>query len=96
MKKPVNVLAVDIGGNHVKILAMGQPKVRKLPSGPSRLPPKWSRASRSSPRIGGMKVWHSAIPDPFSKTGQLPIRTTWPPGGWVSISKRHLAAPSRC
>src|SRR5215468_11445451 len=34
MKKPVNVLVVDIGGTHVKILATGQKQPREFPSGP--------------------------------------------------------------
>jgi len=34
MKKPANVLVVDIGGTHVKILATGQKEHREFPSGP--------------------------------------------------------------
>jgi polyphosphate glucokinase len=34
MKKPVNVLVVDVGGTHVKILATGQKQPREFPSGP--------------------------------------------------------------
>jgi len=34
----VNVLAVDIGGSSVKILATGQKEPRKLPSGPKLAP----------------------------------------------------------
>ena len=34
MKKPVNVLVVDVGGTHVKILATGQKQHREFPSGP--------------------------------------------------------------
>lgn len=35
MKKPVNVLVVDVGGTHVKILATGQKQHREFPSGPN-------------------------------------------------------------
>src|SRR5215831_17783378 len=34
MKKPVNVLVVDVGGTHVKILATGQKQHREFLSGP--------------------------------------------------------------
>jgi len=34
MKKPLNVLVVDVGGTHVKILATGQKQPREFPSGP--------------------------------------------------------------
>ena len=34
MKKPVNVLVVDVGGTHVKILATGQKEPREFLSGP--------------------------------------------------------------
>jgi len=36
----VNVLAVDVGGTHVKILATGQDEPRKFPSGPKLTPKK--------------------------------------------------------
>ena len=34
----MNVLAIDIGGSHVKILASGEKEARKFPSGPSMTP----------------------------------------------------------
>jgi len=34
MKKPVNVLVVDVGGTHVKVLVTGQKQPREFPSGP--------------------------------------------------------------
>ena len=35
---PVNVLVVDVGGTHVKVLATGQPVERKVVSGPTMTP----------------------------------------------------------
>ncbi len=35
LQKPMNVLAADVGGTHVKILATGQTEPRKFPSGPA-------------------------------------------------------------
>ena len=40
LQKPMNVLAVDVGGTHVKILATGQTEPRKFPSGPALTPNK--------------------------------------------------------
>jgi polyphosphate glucokinase len=34
----MNVLAIDVGGTHVKILASGEHEVRKFPSGPAMTP----------------------------------------------------------
>src|SRR5215468_3930341 len=38
MKKSMNVLVVDVGGTHVKILATGQKQHREFPSGPKLTP----------------------------------------------------------
>jgi polyphosphate glucokinase len=35
---PINVLVVDVGGTHVKVLATGQKEPRKFPSGPKMTP----------------------------------------------------------
>ena len=40
MKKPLEVLVVDIGGTGVKILATGETKRRRFPSGTSMTPRK--------------------------------------------------------
>jgi polyphosphate glucokinase len=40
MKKRINVLVVDIGGTHVKILATGHSELRRFSSGPSLTPRK--------------------------------------------------------
>jgi polyphosphate glucokinase len=40
---PRNVLVVDVGGNHVKVLATGEKEPRKLPSGPTMTPGKMVR-----------------------------------------------------
>ena len=36
----MNVLVIDIGGTHVKILASGEKESRKFPSGPNMTPQK--------------------------------------------------------
>jgi polyphosphate glucokinase len=40
---PRNVLVVDVGGNHIKVLATGEKEPRKLPSGPTMTPRKMVR-----------------------------------------------------
>ena len=37
----MNVLVIDVGGTHVKILATGQDAHREFPSGPSSPPGGW-------------------------------------------------------
>jgi polyphosphate glucokinase len=39
-REPLKILAVDVGGTNLKILANGQSEPRKMPSGP-RLTPAW-------------------------------------------------------
>jgi len=46
MKKPANVLVVDVGGTHVKVLATGQKQPREFPSGPKL---------SASQMVGGIK-----------------------------------------
>ena len=38
MERSLNVLVVDVGGTHVKILATGQKQRREFPSGPKLTP----------------------------------------------------------
>ena len=38
MERSLNVLVVDVGGTHVKILATGQKQPREFPSGPKLTP----------------------------------------------------------
>ena len=51
----MNVLVVDVGGTHVKLLATGQSEPRKFVSGPTLTAARWWTASRSLPRTGNMK-----------------------------------------
>lgn len=49
----MNVLVVDIGGTHVKVLVTGQTEARKSLSGPTMHPGTWWMALINSPAIGG-------------------------------------------
>jgi polyphosphate glucokinase len=42
-KKTKNILVIDIGGTHIKVLATGQGEERKIPSGPNMTPDKMVR-----------------------------------------------------
>jgi polyphosphate glucokinase len=50
----MSVLAIDIGGTHVKILATGQKERREFQSGPKLTPKLMVVESRNSPRTGVM------------------------------------------
>ena len=50
----MNVLVVDVGGTHVKILVSGQNESRKFDSGPKLVPPGRSSASRRLSWTGPM------------------------------------------
>jgi polyphosphate glucokinase len=43
----MNVLAIDIGGTHVKFLVSGEKEARKFPSGLTMSPGRMSRESRN-------------------------------------------------
>ena len=61
----MNVLVVDVGGTHVKILATGQKRAAEVRlRADADAPSRWSPASRSSPGTGSMTWCRSAIPGP--------------------------------
>ncbi len=47
-RKPASVLAIDVGGTHVKVLATGQRTPVKIPSGPDMTPRKMVTAVRKA------------------------------------------------
>ena len=59
----MNVLVVDVGGTHVKILATGQKESSGISiRAPTLTPKQMVAASRSSPRTGSMTRYRLAIP----------------------------------
>ena len=91
----MNVLVIDVGGTHVKILATGQtePSIISIRADADR-PGGWSPRSRSSPTAGSTTWCRSAIRARSCATGRLPSRTTSDAAGSGSISRRRSAV--RC
>ncbi len=52
----MNVLVVDVGGTHVKILATGQEQSRKFPSGPELTPRQMYRKLRTGEGRAGKSL----------------------------------------
>ena len=50
----MNVLVVDVGGTHVKILATGQEQSREFPSGPKLTAKEMVTGVKKLARIGGI------------------------------------------
>jgi polyphosphate glucokinase len=53
-KKIKNILVIDVGGTHIKVLATGQGEERKIRSGPTMTPSKMVRDVK--PRTGSMAI----------------------------------------
>ena len=66
-----NVLVVDVGGTHVKILATGKKEKREVASGPSLTAPQMVSESESSLRTGSTKWCRLDTLDLSSTTGLL-------------------------
>jgi polyphosphate glucokinase len=57
----MNVLVVDVGGTHVKILATGKKEKREFASGPRLTAPLMVSRVRKLLRTGGTKRYRSDI-----------------------------------
>ena len=80
----MNVLVVDVGGTHVKILATGQPEPREFPSGPTLTPQQMVAGVRSSPADGRTTRCRIGYPGPSCATSRRASRTT-SATGWVAF-----------
>ena len=91
-----NILVIDVGGTHVKILATGQREPRKFDSGPKlNAEAAWCAASRSLPRTGTMTSSRSAIRGSFCAADRSPNRVTWPTVGLRFDYEAALERPIR-
>ena len=91
----MNVLVVDMGGTHVKILATGQEERSRFclgadADGRADGPP----GSRSSPGTGSTTSYRSAIRGWFSMAGRLRNRIISAGDGSGSTSNTHSGAQS--
>ena len=92
---PMNVLVIDVGGTHVKILASGETEKREFDSGPKMTAQEMVSKSGGSPATGAMTSCRSAIRARSCTIARSRIRRIWDPAGWVSISGRDSAGRSK-
>jgi predicted NBD/HSP70 family sugar kinase len=90
----MNVLVVDVGGTHVKILATGQEERREFPSGPTLTAEQMVRGVKELAGDWKYDVVSIGYPGPVLH-GRLPNRITSPRVGSGSTMVQHLGAPSR-
>ena len=91
----MNVLVVDVGGTHVKLLATGQSEPRKFVSGPTLTAEQMVTGVKELAVTGTMTWWPSATRDPFCMAGRLPSRITLSRVGLGSTIKPHSVALSK-
>ena len=81
----MNVLVIDIGGTHVKVLATGQEQKREFVSGPTLTPGRMVAAVRKS--VGDWKYDAVSIGYPGPVLHNRPLAEPWNLGkGWVGFN----------
>jgi len=81
----MNVLVIDIGGTHVKVLATGQKQKREFVSGPTVTPGRMVSAVRKS--VGDWKYDAVSIGYPGPVLHNRPLAEPWNLGkGWVGFN----------
>src|ERR1051325_5699243 len=81
----MNVLVVDIGGTHVKVLATGQVQKREFVSGPMLTPRRMVAAVRKM--VAGWKYDAVSIGFPGPVLHNRPVAEPWNLGkGWVGFN----------
>src|SRR5437879_934127 len=81
----MNVLVIDIGGTHVKVLATGQKQKREFVSGPTLTPGRMVAAVRKS--VGDWKYDAVSIGYPGPVLHNRPLAEPWNLGkGWVGFN----------
>jgi len=80
----MNVLAIDIGGTWIKVLATGQTQHRQIPSGPAFTPEQMVREVKKSTADWKYDVASIGYPGPV--VHGRPLRDPWNLGpGWVGF-----------
>jgi predicted NBD/HSP70 family sugar kinase len=85
----MNVLVIDIGGTHVKVLATGQDAHREVDSGPALTPKRMVSEARKLVADWKYDVVSIGYPGPVSGTDLFRNRGILEKDGAVSTSKRH-------
>jgi polyphosphate glucokinase len=89
----MNVLVIDVGGTHVKILATGQEEVRKIPSGPKMTAEHMVDAVLEESKDWKYDVVSIGYPGPVIKGHPLLEPRNLGPG-WVGYNfEKHFGKP---
>ena len=89
----MNVLAVDIGGTNVKILATGATVPRRFPSGPPMTPAEMVRQVRALAADWEYEAVSLGYPGPIASGRIVENRKTSHPVGSALTSKANFAIP---
>ena len=88
MQKPQkNILAVDVGGTHIKVLATGRKEPVKIPSGPKMTPKKMVKEVREATKDWNYSVVSIGYPAPVVHGHPLSEPHNLG-GGWVGFDFR--------
>jgi polyphosphate glucokinase len=84
-RAPMNILAIDVGGTHVKVLATGRRKVFEIPSGPKMTASEMVRKVREGTTGWRYSVVSIGYPGPVlhGKPVSEPVNLG---GGWVGFN----------
>ena len=91
----MDVLVIDVGGTHVKILSTGQSDKREFASGPKMTAEQMVSGTREPADGWGTTLCGSAIPARFCTIGRWPIRKIWARDGWGSTLRRGSGGQPR-
>ena len=94
-RKPVRILAIDVGGTHVKVLATGRTKPLEIPSGPKMTAREMVRKVRQGTTGWRYSVVSIGYPGPVLH-GKPVSEPTNLGGGWVGFDfERAFGCPVR-
>lgn len=85
--KKLNVLAIDIGGTNVKLLATGQKEIRKVPSGPRLTAPEMAKQVKEAVKDWPYDMVSIGYPGPVVQGRPLSDPMNLAPG-WVKFNFR--------
>jgi polyphosphate glucokinase len=92
MQKPQkNILAVDVGGTHIKVLSTGRKEPVKIPSGPKMTPKKMVKEVREATKHWNYSVVSIGYPGPVVHGHPLSEPHNLG-GGWVGFDFRKAFA----
>ena len=91
MGRSMDVLVIDVGGTHVKILATGQNEKREFDSGPKMTAQQMVAGVRKLARDWSYDVVSIGYPGPVLHHRPVADPKNWAPAGWGSTSGRRSA-----